>query len=266
MSAREDAEAPRVVVLAPPAERAAAVGAAAALPAAVWAGVALACAVYAVGLATEQVWVRLATKPWIILALIAWVRAASAEAPADAPTDAAAARYARWVVRGLALSLVGDLLLEEREALFLPGVLAFLAGHVAYVAGYLSVTRRPALLVGLPFALWGAGLYLHLLPGLGPATVPIGVYALALSVMMWRAAALVPAATSAGADPRAARAAWLAAGGALLFGVSDSLIALDRFGGLGLPHVRFPIIGLYWLGQVGIAASAVARAGAGRRA
>jgi hypothetical protein len=42
--------------------------------------------------------------------------------------------------------------------------------------------------------------------------------------------------------------------GAVLFGMSDTLIGLDRFHA-ALPDARLPIILLYWLGQLGIAAS-----------
>jgi uncharacterized membrane protein YhhN len=47
---------------------------------------------------------------------------------------------------------------------------------------------------------------------------------------------------------------WAAAG-AILFGLSDTLLAFDRFRG-EIPHARYPIILLYWAGQIGIARSA----------
>jgi uncharacterized membrane protein YhhN len=46
--------------------------------------------------------------------------------------------------------------------------------------------------------------------------------------------------------------------GAILFGLSDTLIAIDRFHA-PLPGARYAIILLYWAGQAGIAASAVRR-------
>ena len=66
--------------------------------------------------------------------------------------------------------------------------------------------------------------------------------------MLWRAAARV-----GGPGPRAAA---LGLAGALFFAASDTLIALDRFRG-HIPGAGHPIIVLYWLGQLGIAASAV---------
>ena len=206
-------------------------------------GALLAGALYLAGLASDHFWLRLCAKPWPILALIATLSAASGP-------RSERAHYPRWIVRGLWLCLLGDLLLEERDKLFLPGVLAFLAGHVCYLVAYTGADRRLRPLLALPIGLWGAGLFLHLRPGLGHMTIPLAVYAGVLCAMMWRAAALL------GGEALGERAALLAAGGALLFGISDSLIALNRWGG-GIPHARYAIITLYWLGQAGITGSAL---------
>ena len=64
--------------------------------------------------------------------------------------------------------------------------------------------------------------------------------------MMWRAAARVRAGESAG---------WIALAGALVFGLSDTLLALHRFHApIALPSA---IILTYWAGQLGIALSAI---------
>ena len=78
--------------------------------------------------------------------------------------------------------------------------------------------------------------------------MPVVVYMLAIGTMMWRAAA-----RSAARQPRR-RARPLV--GAALFGLSDTLIAIDRFRA-PIPGARFAIILLYWAGQAGIAASAL---------
>jgi uncharacterized membrane protein YhhN len=70
--------------------------------------------------------------------------------------------------------------------------------------------------------------------------------------MMWRAAARI------GASPRGFCAAAIGLAGALLFAASDTLIALDRFHA-SIPGARYPIIALYWLGQLGLATSVVVR-------
>jgi uncharacterized membrane protein YhhN len=84
--------------------------------------------------------------------------------------------------------------------------------------------------------------------GLGPLLVPVIVYGTAISAMLWRALARL------GTDvPK--RSALLAAGGALAFVFSDSVIGIDRF--VAPFHAApYVIILSYWLGQWGIAASA----------
>jgi uncharacterized membrane protein YhhN len=202
------------------------------------AGVGLATALlFFVGLAGELPSLRAAVKPFPVLALAGWV---ILRCPHP---------RGRLTAAGLTLSAVGDVVLEAR--FFLPGLVAFLAAHIAYVAAFLSADRRPALGRALPFLAWGLGAYALLRPGLGPMSVPVGAYVAVICTMMWRAAALV------GGQATRALAGALALAGAVAFGASDTLIAFDRFSE-PIPGVRGPIMLLYWLGQSGIAASAVA--------
>ncbi len=205
------------------------------------AGVGIATALlFFVGLAAELPSLRAAVKPFPVLALAGWVALRCRLPPG------------RLTAAGLALSAIGDLVLEA--GLFLPGLLAFLAAHVAYVAAFLSADRRPALGRALPFLAWGLGAFALLRPGLGPMTVPVAVYVAVICAMMWRAAARV------GSPATPALAAALGLAGAVAFGASDTLIAFDRFS-QPIPGVRWPIMVLYWLGQCGIAASAVVACG-----
>lgn len=88
---------------------------------------------------------------------------------------------------------------------------------------------------------------------LGMLAVPVAVYMTAIGAMMWRAAARV------GPGREGAVTGLL---GAMLFGLSDTLIALDRFRA-PIPGARYAIILLYWAGQAGITWS-VQRASSGR--
>lgn len=188
------------------------------------------------GIAIDSAPLRLVAKPVPVLCLAVWVRAGG-RGPA-----------ARPLFYGLLLSALGDVLLEASPRLFLAGLLAFLAAHVSYTAGFLRETRRGAFLRALPFTLWGALGYVAMRAGLGTLQVPVAVYLTAVCVMMWRAAAIV------GHGGRAQRHEWAALAGAVLFAMSDTLIGLDHFRA-PLPEARVPIILLYWLGQLGIAAS-----------
>ena len=208
------------------------------------AGVGLATSLlYFVGLAAGIPDLRLAVKPIPVLALAAWVVLRCSKAPG------------RLTAAGLVLSAAGDLLLETGR--FLPGLLAFLAAHVAYAASFLAADRRPALGRALPFLAWGTGAFALLRPGLGDLTVPVAVYVAVICTMMWRAAARL------GSPSTPALAALLGLAGAVAFGASDTLIAFDRFKAQ-VPGAPWPIMGLYWLGQWGIAASAVLACRTGR--
>lgn len=165
------------------------------------------------------------------------------------------------VTAGLLASAVGDVLIQ-RPGGFLTGLAAFLVAHLLYAAGFWRA--RPALLPlrALPFALFGGSMAWLLAPGLessGPAFgAAVGAYIAAICAMMWRAAAL------AGAPALAARVGRLATAGAILFAASDSLIAVNRFV-TPLAWANLPIMLLYWAGQGGIAAAAVAAVSAGAR-
>lgn len=149
-------------------------------------------------------------------------------------------------------SLLGDVLLAWPGDLFVFGLGAFLVAHLAYLKAYLSDCRRLALLP-LVIALGVGALLLGILisNGLGPLLVPVIVYAMAISAMLWRALARL------GTDvPK--RSALLAAAGALAFVFSDSVIGINRF--VSPFHAApYVIILSYWLGQWGIAASAFSK-------
>lgn len=168
----------------------------------------------------------------------------------------AAATYGRLVVAGLILSAAGDVLLELGPERFLLGVGAFFLAHLAYIAAFVSAERRLRPLAALPALALGLLVFPRLLPGLEQQGlfVPVLVYTLALCAMLWRALARL------GPGAAASFRALLLAGalGAAAFALSDSLLALDRFapGGAPVPGVRFAILILYWLGQLGIALSA----------
>ncbi|MDM3887172.1 lysoplasmalogenase [Pseudomonas sp. BCRC 81390] len=187
-----------------------------------------AAALYIYALASDNTLLALLAKPVPVLVLIAWLR------------SAAATPYRRWITLGLALSLLGDILLAIPTDLFVFGLAAFLCAHLAYLRGYCSRTLRPAWPALLLSTITGLTLFGVLARhGLGPLLLPVSAYALAISAMLWRALA----------------SGGLAALGAGLFVLSDSLIGIDRFVS---PFAAAPylIILTYWLGQWAIASSA----------
>ncbi len=188
----------------------------------------LGAAFYIYALASQNALLGLAVKPIPVLALIVWLRAA------------APSRYRHWITIGLGFSLLGDILLAVPGDLFVFGLAAFLCAHLAYLRGYLSETRERATSALVISALVGITLLAVLIShGLGELLIPVTVYALAISAMLWRALAC----------------GGIAALGAIAFVFSDSLIGIDRFVG-HFQAAPYLIILAYWLGQWAIAASA----------
>ena len=191
---------------------------------------------YLYGVSTHAMVLCPLTKPVPVLALLGWLH--------SGPVSP----YRHWISIGLGFSLLGDILLAWPQDLFVFGLGAFLFAHLAYLKAYLVDCRRAAV-PALILALLAGGSLLSVMAsqGLGDLLVPVGVYALAISAMLWRALARLGSGV-----PK--HSAWLAAAGALAFVVSDSLIGIDRF---VQPFSAAPylIILSYWLGQWGIAAS-----------
>lgn len=158
-------------------------------------------------------------------------------------------RLAWWVDAGIGLSIVGDVaLLGSGTGAFLIGLGAFLLAHVAYVVAFTSVAvwsphvalvavATVAVTAFMLRAIWG---------GTAGLRAPTVAYGVVISAMVITAAATV-------GGPLAG--ASLLAGGAVFFYASDASLALNRFR-RPIPHAAFLTLGLYWIGQIGIALAA----------
>lgn len=187
-------------------------------------------AFYLYATASDDLWLALASKQVPVLTLILWL------------SSAPATPYRRRIMIGLGLSLIGDIALAWPGDQFVVGLAAFLCAHLAYLWAYLGRTRETAPGALLLAITCGAGLFALLAwNGLDELLVPVALYALAITTMLWRALAC----------------GGLAAFGAASFVLSDSLIGIDRFVS---PFAAAPylIILLYWLGQWAIAGSVLA--------
>lgn len=151
------------------------------------------------------------TKPLLMPVLIA-----EAVSNRDRPADPR-------VVAGLGLSWAGDVaLMKPGDAAFGAGLGSFLAAHLCYLAAFRERRGRAVGGHGLRIAYLLAWLALNalLLPKAGKLRVPVFVYGTAL-------AAMAVASSDTGSPA-------LAAGGAA-FLVSDSVLALNRFGAADIP-------------------------------
>jgi uncharacterized membrane protein YhhN len=131
--------------------------------------------------------------------------------------------YGRWLLAGLALCMLGDVLLipRDRPGVFRAGVFAFLLGHVAYCAAFLT---QPMATVGLVaggvLLVVVVGWVLRWLAGSLPSGMvgAVRTYMVVIGIMSTLACGV----TAAGGP-------WQVAVGALAFTASDVSVARDRF-------------------------------------
>ena len=147
--------------------------------------------------------------------------------------------------RALAPGWAGDLaLLADGDAAFRAGLLSFLAGHLAWISalrqrpGGGRLRARPDLAV--PPLAATAVVSAYLWPRTGTNRRPVLAYSAALLAM------------SLTALDRGTRAT---AAGGMLFLASDSLLALQKFGGLRLPAGEGLVMAAYTAAQALLAAS-----------
>lgn len=163
--------------------------------------------------ATDRHAVRLVSKP-LTMALLVGVAGTIGDAPSDVRT---------WLLIGAVLGLAGDVaLLGDGEFAFMAGLAAFAIGHLAYAVAALSVGFDWVWAIpGVVFlaALLGFRFIGRIVPGAnrqGGAVLAgaVGFYAVVISAMVVTAWATRE---------------WMAAGGAMLFAVSDWLLGYQRF-------------------------------------
>lgn len=154
-------------------------------------------------------------------------------------------RDAGVLALGLALSTAGDVLLDLNPRFFVFGLGAFLLAHLSYIVLFVrnraSKTRLgPARLAAvLIIVAYSATLSAWIVPSVGELALPVVIYIAAITTMVCTAILA------------RFRKPWVAAG-AILFLVSDSLLAIHKFK-TPVP-LRDQLVWItYYLGQCGIA-------------
>ena len=129
----------------------------------------------------------------------------------------------KWlIIIGLIFCLGGDVFLMLSQKYFIAGLVSFLIGHLLYIAAFVTDGGiNLALLWLIPLLVYGAIFYRVLAPGLGKMQRPVIAYILVILMMAWQAGGRWSAVGSA--------SALLAAIGAALFVISDSVLAYGRF-------------------------------------
>ncbi|WP_299017289.1 lysoplasmalogenase [uncultured Photobacterium sp.] len=149
--------------------------------------------------------------------------------------------YHQVIFIGLILSVVGDILLMLPKDRFVPGLVSFLLAHIAYSLAFWS-QLDDNMVWWLPALLFAGGIivFLLFLPSLGALMLPVAMYIAVIVQMTWAAGEF-----------------WLTVGsmtsllafvGALVFMLSDTVLALDRFRG-PLPSATAVVMSSYYLAQ-----------------
>jgi uncharacterized membrane protein YhhN len=150
--------------------------------------------------------------------------------------------YRLLIVAGLAASLVGDVLMMLRKKNFSAGLAAFLLAHVLYTSAFLrTMPPRVEVMTVLPLLIYALFMMRTLFPHLGRLKAPVALYILVITVMTGLA---VQRYINVGGTP-----AFFACTGALLFVISDTILAFDRFV-KKLPLAQFTILGTYFTAQI----------------
>jgi uncharacterized membrane protein YhhN len=172
-----------------------------------------------------------------------------------APLALLAARVLRGPDRGLlaaalALSSIGDVLLALPGGHFVQGLLAFLAAHVVYIALFVRHWQRPErprrgrLVLAAAVIVYDIAIFRRLSPGFGELAGPVTAYGAALTLMA--VTAILTGVTR-----------LIVPAGAVLFVLSDSMIAMGQFGA-AVPFGGVLTWATYYVGQYCIAMGFIA--------
>jgi uncharacterized membrane protein YhhN len=156
----------------------------------------------------------------------------------------------KMLLTALAFSWIGDIILmftDKGELYFIFGLVLFLISHVFYIALFLkqkSHTKAAAKPISLASCLivlvYLKSMLSLLFPTLGPLKVPVAVYAVTISIML--------IAALRGYFNWNNSAKYFVLFGAVLFVVSDSLLAIDKFHS-ALPAASLSIMSTYLAAQ-----------------
>jgi len=155
--------------------------------------------------------------------------------------------YRNAILIGLIFSLLGEVMMMLKKKKFLAGLLFFLGTQIAFALAFYS-KLSPGFLVWpvIPLILISAIVLFLIWPELGKLRLPVLFYFVAILTVVRFAIELPHQIT--GYRP------WLAASGAVLFLISDALMAINRFH-RAFSSAQIFILSTYYLSQLLIALS-----------
>lgn len=196
--------------------------------------------------------IRVVTKPLSLILLIIWFS-----------TTGGWVLTGIWFGAGLIFSLIGDLFLLLRPRFFLFGLTAFLTAHLCYITGFLQGKLIFSYLMILPIiviVVLGVLVYPKIIRSVRRKlenrrlTIPVTIYMFTITSMLFLALMTWF---------KPAWGFWGSIGasiGALLFTISDSVLALGKFS-RPIQYSNFLIMFTYHLGQLGITIGILAKLG-----
>lgn len=130
-----------------------------------------------------------------------------------------------WFVSALFFSFWGDVLLLFPEKYFIGGLVSFLITHIIYIklirGFFTTVKTKTVIYAAIPFVVYFSLIVLLIKENLGELLIPVIVYGIAISI--FGTVALLNYIKN-----KATENSWLLIG-ALLFILSDSIIAINEF-------------------------------------
>jgi len=146
--------------------------------------------------------------------------------------------YAALVLAAMVFCLAGDIFLMLPDEWFVAGLSSFLVGHLFLIAAFVLGGLRPTWWFALLFCSLAITMYRVFSPYLGSMKLPVAIYVVVISVMVWLAWEALVSNRDGGR--------LLAALGATFFMISDSALALNRFR-LKFRGADLVVLGTYWL-------------------
>lgn len=134
------------------------------------------------------------------------------------------------ILLALFLSWLGDLFLladKQNQNRFISGLVSFLLAHFCYIAFFLQIRKRngirftPKIPVSIFVLIYVAALFLFLAPNLKSLQIPVLIYSLTLAAMLLSSIHAF--------DFTKHDFAKLCVAGTILFTISDSILAINRF-------------------------------------
>ena len=134
--------------------------------------------------------------------------------------------YPKSIIGALLFSWIGDIFLLF-DNYFVPGLISFLTAHIFYIHAFVRLSNKesnkvPFIFITSLFVITYLTAFLALIKGsLGDMMIPVFVYGIVISVMLWVALNRK--------NKTSSKSFYITAVGACLFVLSDSLIAWNMF-------------------------------------